>query len=422
MTRGEAALCAGWIAVAALEAACAKRPPEATGDGGDAVATAAPSATRIATPTPTPALTLDADVDLIDAGPSTCRVILGPRQLPVRSPVSLAFRGAEVDAVLNEDGKPRVLSLPAGPVATNAAGTKETLDGVPAAGSTVGCAVAGDRVFCPDRGGNIHRTTRAGGDEHLAASARVGSRIAAGLLDGHPAFAYLASRETSEGWVTEAWLGVDDAAPVRVSEDGAGATAIALAQHGAGLLVLGVDARAALTAMHARVVTYTDKPVLAEDFVVFVGGPAERRTNPAVALGPTGAGLGLLPIAKDASDFGLALVRLDEPPHVDEPVGWSMYPNGLDPAPVAAAVGPHVSGGMVTWVARERPVNATPSSPKVLEIGEVRGTALDFVPRQIVAGTSGKVKDLSLVVDGHDALWLAWLDAAGAWLERLTCK
>ena len=112
-------------------------------------------------------------------------------------------------------------------------------------------------VFCPDRHGNVHLTTGGGGEDRVVASARTGSRVAADLLGGsHPTFAYLASRQTSEGWVTEAWVGVDDTPPVRISEDGCGATAIAFAPRGAGLMVLSVDARAALTAMHARVITY----------------------------------------------------------------------------------------------------------------------------------------------------------------------
>ena len=58
-----------------------------------------------------------------------------------------------------------------------------------------------------------------------------------------------------------------------------------------------------------------------------------------LAVAPDGPSWSLLPIAKDVGSFGLAIVRLDEPPRVDEPVVWSMYPNGLDPAPIAAASG-----------------------------------------------------------------------------------
>ena len=53
-------------------------------------------------------------------------------------------------------------------------------------------------------------------------------------------------------------------------------------------------------------------------------------------------------------------------------MAWSIYPNGLDPAPVAAAVDTTPPGGGVTWIARVRPVTAVSwRRLKVLEIGGV---------------------------------------------------
>jgi hypothetical protein len=367
-------------------------------------------------------VTPDPTALLGDGGPQACRVVFGPKELPVLSPPFVSIRGENVEAILDEDGKPRLVEVPLGPL-DGGVGTKEALGGPASSGLVIGCAAAGDRVYCPDRHGNIHLTTRAGGEERVIASARTGSRVAADLLGGsHPTFGYLASRQTSEGWVTEAWLGVDDTPPVRISEDGCGATAIAFARHGAGLMVLSVDARAALTAMHARPISYEGGLHLGEDAVVFVGGPGDRRTKADVVVGSNGVGLGLLPIAKDVSDFGLALVRISDPPKVDEPMAWSIYPNGLDPAPVAAAMDPTPSGGGTTWIARARPLAADPASAKILEIGEVAAGSLNFVPRYTVPGTSGVIKETSLLADGRGGLWLSWLDGAGSWLERLACK
>jgi hypothetical protein len=179
-----------------------------------------------------------------------------------------------------------------------------------------------------------------------------------------------------------------------------------------------IDARTALTAMHARAVGYEHSVQLGEDAVVFVGGPGDRRTRAALAVAPGGPSWSLLPIAKDVGSFGLAIVRLDEPPRVDEPVVWSMYPNGLDPAPIAAASG----GGRTaaTWVARVRPRAAEPASPRVLELGQVAADGT-FAPRDIVP-TTGNVADVALVLDAVGALWLAWLDGAGSFVERLACR
>jgi hypothetical protein len=334
----------------------------------------------------------------------------------VRGAVALALRGDILDAVLDEDGHARVVALPAGPLPSRAAVARETTTEPVTRGLAIPCAVAGDWTFCPDRAGDIHRAPLAGGVDRIVANSRVGTRVAAGPLgERHHAFAHIASRKTSEGWVSEAWVAVDDQPPLRLSEDGSGATSVALAARGSSLMALIVDARAALTAMHTRILT-EDRETLAigEDQVVFVGGPGDRRTSGALALPPSGRAWALLPISKDVGDFGLAVVTLEDPPRVDEPVVWSLYPNGLDPAPVAAAW----ARGR-TWVARVRPKTSEPTSPRELELGELREGAA-FVPHDVVP-TTGSPSDVALAVDAHGALWIGWLDPAGSWLERIAC-
>jgi hypothetical protein len=320
-----------------------------------------------------------------------------------------------VDVVEDDNGRPRVLSVPVGAIPPSVAFTPEPLDGGSAAGMTVSCAVAGNKLFCPDRLGGIHRTTRDGAEDRVVASARAGTRIAATVLGGtHTALSYLSNRRTSEGWVSEAWLVVDDDAPVRLSEDGSGATAVALSARGSSALALLVDARAALTAMHVRPLSYEGNARLGEDAVVFVGGPGERRTAGALVAVASGPAWALLPIGKDIRTFGLAVVRVDDPPRVDEPSSWSIYPNGLDPSPVAAA-----SGGRA-WVALARPQSSEPGSQRVLEVAEVIGDGSialrDAVP------LSGMPTHVAIVVDERGALWISWVDGSGSWLERMACK
>ena len=270
-------------------------------------------------------------------------------------------------------------------------------------GYAVPCGLAGEYVFCADCAVRFivpRATARAIGSWEAAVWDR-GSprRRSAGT---HSVLGYLASRQTSEGWVSEAWLVADDASPVRLSEDGSGATSLALAQRGPAVLALTVDARAALTAMHARPVTFEGgRAHLGEDAVVFVGGPGDRRTHGALltpSQGPTSAAhdpaWALLPIAKDVGGFGLALVRLDDPPHVDEPVSWSMYENGLDPAPVAAATAAGQS-----WAARVVPRDASPTSARQLELGSI-------APERIVHAARDRPHDgktVGRVADGRRA-------------------
>jgi hypothetical protein len=345
-------------------------------------------------------------------------VIRGPVELPVRSPAALVVRRETLDVVLNEGGKPRTASFPTGAIPPIAAppAAREAADGGTAAGSAVACAASADHLFCPDRTGAVHRTTREGAGDYLAASSRSGSRIsAATLADSHTALGYLASRQTSEGWVSEAWLAVDDEAPVRLSEDGSGATSLALASRKASVMALTVDARAALTALHVRPVTFEGHAQLGEDEVVFVGGPGDRRTAATIALPPSGPAWALLPISRDIGSFGMAVVRVEDPPRVDEPVLWSMYPNGLDPAPVASVV-----EGAKTWVARVRPQSPEPGATPVLELGSVSSGG-SFTPHDIVTAAA-KLTDVALAADRQGGLWVAWMDGVGSWLERVVCR
>jgi hypothetical protein len=386
-------------------------PPAASSAAPEASASPASSAaSRVAVPVA---------IRSLDGSAGPCRAVRGPVELPMRAPATFVVRSDRVDVVLDDDGRPRLASFQAGPLASlslvSPPPAREPAE-TAARGSRLQCATAGEVAFCPDRSGAVHRSGLAGEGDRIVASGRIGTRVAASLIGGaHTALAYLASRKTTEGWVSEAWLEVDEDAPLRLSEDGSGATAVDLAMRGATLLALSIDARSALTAMHARPILYQGGARLGEDAVVFVGGPGDRQTAGTLALPSAGPGWALLPIGRDVADFGLAIVRLDDPPRVDEPTVWSMYPNGLDPASVAAVV-----RGAGVWVARVRPQAADPASAHVLELGEV-GADGSFTPRDIVP-TANLPNDVSLALGPHGDLWLAWVDTSGSWVERLACR
>jgi hypothetical protein len=120
-------------------------------------------------------------------------------------------------------------------------------------------------------------------------------------------------------------------------------------------------------------------------------------------------------MAKDARDFGMLVVRVDDPPRVDEPAVWSLYPNGLDPAPIAVAI-----GAGRTWIARVRPQSAGPASVSELELGELFGNGV-FAARDVVP-TRGHISDVAMAFDPLGGLWVAWADSSGGWLERLQCR
>ena len=66
-----------------------------------------------------------------------------------------------------------------------------------------------------------------------------------------------------------------------------------------------------------------------------------------------------------------------------------------------------------------RPEVAAPGSPRVLELGELLPTGVVAVKGTVP--TTGNASDVALTVDGFGALWLAWVDTEGSWVERLSC-
>jgi hypothetical protein len=348
-----------------------------------------------------------------DAGTS-CRVLGGPVALSPRGATAIVARGEEMLFVFNENGHPAVTTFRVGPLRAGA------LTPISSASPTtpsfrVPCAVAGDIAFCPDRDGSVNRSTLGGTESRWVASSFPGTRVSAARLAGSAAaLVYLARRQTSEGLVSEAWIVADDGHPERISEDGSGATSSALAARGAALVALTVDARVALTAMHAREIRYDRGLQLGEDVVTFVGGPGDTATGAALAIFPQSESWALFPTGLDISSFGMAIVKVDAPPRVDEPVHWSMYPDGLDPAPVAT-----ITVGDRVWVALLRPVRRGSGVPRDLELGELLRDGT-FIERHVIPDLAQST-DLALAADRLGALWLTWFGASGTWLERLSC-
>ncbi len=427
-----AARCAIFALVFLATLGC-KSPPSASTDASTSVASAstAPSSSGAA---PTASATPDASVADAsrtdgaandastkaalpgDAGASACRIVYGPVQQAWRGPAALHAGKDSVDLVFNEDGVPRTLHIPGGPIDPNAKPAEVKATGATSTATTPPCAFGGDFVFCSNKAGDVVRTPRSGGATKTVGAQRSGYRIDATTLAGtHSVMAYLASRKTTEGWTSEAWVVVDDLPAVRISEDGAGATAIDLAPRGSSVVAMMIDARRASTQVHARVLTWSGaKLALGADAVVFIGGPGERQTAAVIATPTDGAGYALLPIAQETSTFGMATITVEEPPKIDAPVTWSMYPNGLDPAPIAAT-----QGHSPMRVARVRPLASDATSARGLELGRL-GADGAFVSQGYVA-THGTASDLAVDVDGLGALWLFYTDTAGSWLERRVC-
>jgi hypothetical protein len=409
------------IALTALAASCTQpgkehtteeRPAVSVQPHADVSASARPAPS--APPRPSAATSASsAPVELaFDAGVNACRLLYGPAQQAFTGEVALAPIDNGVLVVTQHDGIPTVTRVTPD---RDAKPVRSTMDTPAPKVSSPPCAVAGAFSLCMDPAGGIHeRSLETEGHDIVVAHALPHTHFDAEALESvHVVVAFLAGGHTADGVVSQAYAVLDQQPPVRIAEDGTGTTHVALAQRGSSLIALMLDGRVAMTPMHARSLSVSGgKLALGEDSVVYVGGAAESRTQATLGVSPSGA-FGLTGIAGEGG-FGMAAVRLDDPPRLDEPTTWSQYVNGLDPAPIAATEGP-----APIRVARVRPLEARPNSPRGLELGKL-DDAGTFSPYGLV-GSQGRVTAATIVADRGGTIWLAYTDSAGTWLERRAC-
>ncbi len=381
--------------------ASCKDPPRAVADAAPLTTAATASITPSATVVRSASASTAPSVP-IDAGANACKLVYGPVQQGT-GPVSVLGTTDGVRVVFNVDG-----------LATSSIAPKTTSQAKPSAtrGMSPPCALTDTSAFCMDKAGAIRRINSRTGAAAVISQARPGTRLSAASIGGHDVAVFLRDRKTSEGTTMEAWLWTDDDKTKRLSDDGSGATFTTMAPRDTGGIVLMLDARSAMTPVHARTLTWKDGINLGPDVVVFLGGGADAQTRAALAVPKTGAAYALLPISHDVG-FGLAIARIDAEPKTDEPVIWSDYKNGLDPAPIAGSL-----NTTSPYVARAVPTDAKFNAPRVIEIGHIDDKGA-FATYGAIA-PHGTPTDVSIAADGAD-LVIAYTDEQGAWLERRTC-
>jgi hypothetical protein len=355
----------------------------------------------------------DEGTELIDAGANACKILFGPVQLPFTGPGALTISEKNLDVATHVNGILHVTSFP-----SDSTGAKrKELGATGLKASRPACAVAGQYAFCSDANGNVHRALRAQASDQTYVHADAGARIAAAQLPGgHVALAYLAVYNTTEGHVSQAFVRIDDEEPFRISDEGAGATDVTLAERGNELVVLYVDARLAMSPLHARVISYeAGKAHVGSDNVVYVGGGSDHQILVALATDSAGSMLGLMPTTSEDS-FGMAAVKIESPPKIDEPSEISPYLNGINTAPITATL-----GARRMYIASVRPITAEATSVRGIELGVAadRGkfsyTSLGYV------ASAGSVKDVAILADKNGTIWLHYTDQDGSWLERRSC-
>jgi hypothetical protein len=363
----------------------------------------------------------------LDGGASSCRRIYGPARVPFDGPAVLDVRGDVLDLVTNDHGRPRVTALPIAPIPPVGKASPATPIGLgsPAVVTHPRCAIAGDVTYCVGGGSILARYDAHGARSEIGhvASTRGIAAATLGADHAHTVVAYMESRKTTEGLVSEAFVAVDGKLPVRLSEEGSGATALDLATRGDDVVALYLDARTAMTPVHARIIHLDMAAETAvrfgDDTVVYIGPLGMPGTVP--VLGSIDGQMdALLAWPREAAGFGMTAIPLPDPLKVDLDATWSMYPNGLDPAPIAVAhPRPGAAANKKMHIARVVPLLAAPHSPFVLELGEVGDHGVFTSLGAITTGAT--VADLSLAEDARGGTWILWSDADSTWLERRIC-
>ncbi len=225
---------------------------------------------------------------------------------------------------------------------------------------------------------------------------------------------YIGRRVNSEG-TRSARVWVEGQRSRPISREAGGATSVSVIHLGGGrFALLTLDGRVGMSPVHAVPLELDEKgvPHLGTDRVVHVAGPAQRHT--AITGVKLGRGpLALLPISKDARSFGLLMLRIGYGDG-EAPASWLNYPNGLDPAPIAAG-----------WVCGEpaiafvRPKSDKPGSSHVLELCRVDPKFAIQARRQVASSASISHVDLS---GGPGGGWLVYVTKDGLRSRRIECK
>jgi len=188
---------------------------------------------------------------------------------------------------------------------------------------------------------------------------------------------------------------------------------VALARDGHALVALSIEGRMGMSPVHARSIALSgSKAKLGRDRVVWVAGSSDPLTE-VHGFGSLDHRVWcLLPTERDSTHFGLARFAVDSSSSDEVEVSWRNYPNGVQPAPVAAAT--LCQHDVVVYA---RPSTATPHAPQELHLAALDDRGLG--PSTVVASASA-FSDVSLAPVADGAL-LAYVADHRTWARSLRC-
>jgi hypothetical protein len=259
----------------------------------------------------------------------------------------------------------------------------------------------------------VRRARKGGPLEVLAENARLGTRTSVLTAAGRDVVAYIA--EVDQKPLAHVWSqkGSSRSEIVQITPEGASASSVALVEGAPHPRAVVLAGRYGMSPVHVRRIRTTARQLTLEPDEVIWVGPGSHVLTEIHAQGlPNDHAVAFLPTARNFNDFGLAQLSILPEGGELKDVGWYIYPNGLDPAPVATAkiCGKH-------YVLYARPTEARPRSPQELHLAEISGNA----PKdgEIIA-RSRAFNDLSLSPTSGGAV-AAWTADKRTWGITLTC-
>lgn len=281
-----------------------------------------------------------------------------------------------------------------------------------------------DNVYWISHGSLVRRHVSARGEigplEILAKDAHDGTRVGVPIptpgqqLSEVPATVAYIVKPEKEGAPLLAKLWIEGKPPEVITSEGNSAHSVSLVHTNDGLLVISVQARMAMTPVHVRRVRFAAKsPIFGEDLVAWVGGGVQPFTEMTVLPGGGKDLWGFLPHERSIKEFGLAELDLTTTPSMDTKTTWQLYPNGIEPAPVAAGI---VCGEPVVLYAQ--PETSKPGSHQELVL---RSIADESGARWAEVTSARAFFEVSITgVEGGGLL--AWSTSRGTEATTVRCK
>ncbi len=197
------------------------------------------------------------------------------------------------------------------------------------------------------------------------------------------------------------------------SADGHQATSVSLVEGVPHPRLIVLEGRTSMSPVHSRVVRVTPRRITLDFSEVVWIGPGSHDLTEIHAVGARqGETVAFLPTQKDFNGFGVAQLHIDQNGGESPEPRWQLFPNGLDPAPLAAA--PICGKNHIVFA---RPSEKRPRSPQELHIAPVEAKQ----PKEgEVLVRSRAFNDVSIAPIKGGAI-LVWTADKRSWGMVLSC-